>query len=87
MIQQQVRIIYTLSYIPYIIIFTLENVKRNTIVKDVAIWVPTNSIMISDALFPHISHGFRNRTLPVVTYHVNNYLFFIKGLPFIIYNS
>lgn len=33
-------------------------------------WRPFEGLTMIDALFPHISHGFRGRTFHVVTYHV-----------------
>lgn len=51
------------------------NLKRNSIMTDVGIWEPTFALVVDDSLFPHISHGFRNRTLPVVTYHVKTSLY------------
>lgn len=37
-----------------------------------AVWEPTNGLIMRDALFPHISHGFRMKVLPIVAYHVRN---------------
>lgn len=36
-----------------------------------ASWEPTNGLILYDALFPHISYGFRGRILPIATYHVS----------------
>lgn len=35
-----------------------------------ASWEPTNGLIVHDAVFPHIQFGFRNRKIPVATYHV-----------------
>lgn len=34
-------------------------------------WRPFEGLTMTDALFPHISHGFRGRTFHIVTYHVS----------------
>ena len=39
-------------------------------ILEVGHWEPTNGLMLNDSLFPHIAHGFRNKTIPIVTYHV-----------------
>lgn len=39
-------------------------------INRVATWEATNGILANDSLFPHISHGFRGKTLPIATYHV-----------------
>lgn len=36
----------------------------------VGLWRPVNGLTMNDALFIHISHGFRGKTLPVVSFHV-----------------
>lgn len=46
------------------------------IVTDAATWEPTNGLISSDSMFPHISYGFRNRTIPIATYHVISAYFF-----------
>lgn len=33
-------------------------------------WEPTNGLTTQDAVFPHIAQGFRNRTMPIATFHV-----------------
>lgn len=43
---------------------------RQPVVNQVATWEPTNGLLMSDVLFPHVSHGFRGQKLPVVAYHV-----------------
>lgn len=40
------------------------------IVTEAASWEPINGLISADALFPHIAYGFRNRTIPIATYHV-----------------
>lgn len=35
-------------------------------------WDQTNGLLIKDAVFPHITYGFRNQRLPIATYHVSN---------------
>ncbi|XP_020712212.2 ionotropic receptor 93a [Athalia rosae] len=32
-------------------------------------WTPRPGAVLTDAIFPHVEHGFRGRTLPVVSYH------------------
>ncbi|XP_055304071.1 ionotropic receptor 93a isoform X1 [Sitodiplosis mosellana] len=34
-----------------------------------AVWDPINGFVHYDNLFPHIAHGFRNRTIPIAIYH------------------
>lgn len=34
-------------------------------------WRPSDGPSLRDELFPHIAHGFRMITLPLVTYHVS----------------
>lgn len=41
-------------------------------INRVATWEPTNGVLANDSLFPHISHGFRGKTLPIATYHVSS---------------
>lgn len=41
-------------------------------ITDAAIWKPTNGLVVLDAVFPHISYKFRNKTLPIATFHVRN---------------
>lgn len=38
--------------------------------SQVSTWEPTNGLLMTDVLFPHVSHGFRGQLLPVVAYHV-----------------
>lgn len=33
-------------------------------------WKPFDGLKMTDALFPHISHGFRGKTFHIITYHV-----------------
>lgn len=40
------------------------------ILTKAATWEPINGLIMYDSLFPHINHGFRNRTIPIATYHV-----------------
>lgn len=37
---------------------------------DSGTWVPAMGANLTDALFPHVAHGFRGISLPVATYHV-----------------
>lgn len=59
------------------------------IVTKVATWEPTNGFLHFDKLFPHIEHGFRNRTVPIAVFNVskcfvltfyNRYIFDSKKL-------
>lgn len=34
-------------------------------------WKPFDGLQMTDVLFPHISHGFRNKTFHLITYHVS----------------
>lgn len=36
-------------------------------------WKPTNGLRLTDVLFPHVSHGFRNQTFEIFTYHVRHF--------------
>nr|QRF71037.1 ionotropic receptor [Semiothisa cinerearia] len=36
---------------------------------NVGFWRPIDAVSFSDALFPHVEHGFRGKELPIVTYH------------------
>ncbi|XP_030750228.1 ionotropic receptor 93a [Sitophilus oryzae] len=38
-------------------------------ILQVGSWRPSDGPTMSDELFPHISHGFRGKTLPVVSFH------------------
>ena len=42
-------------------------------------WRPREGLILHDKLFPHISHGFRNRTLPVISVHVSGREIFHTG--------
>lgn len=46
------------------------------LVQQVATWEPTNGMLSTDVLFPHVAHGFRGLMLPVVAYHVRIYLLY-----------
>lgn len=35
-------------------------------------WQPFDGLKMVDVLFPHISHGFRNKTFHIITYHVRD---------------
>lgn len=37
---------------------------------EVGTWRPSDGPSLRDELFPHIAHGFRGITLPMVSYHV-----------------
>lgn len=37
---------------------------------DVGYWKPTVGYQMTDFIFPHVTHGFRNKKLHIVTYHV-----------------
>ncbi|XP_031629410.1 ionotropic receptor 93a isoform X2 [Contarinia nasturtii] len=34
-----------------------------------AVWEPTNGFIHYDKIYPHIAHGFRNRSVPIAIYH------------------
>ncbi|CRL07373.1 CLUMA_CG020350, isoform A [Clunio marinus] len=36
---------------------------------DAGFWKPFDGLKMTDALFPHVSHGFRNKQFKVITYH------------------
>lgn len=38
-----------------------------------AIWDQTNGLTVTDAVFPHITFGFRGQKLPIASYHVSIY--------------
>lgn len=38
---------------------------------DVGFWKPNDGVQMTDVLFPHVSHGFRNKNIHIVTYHVS----------------
>lgn len=35
-------------------------------------WKPFDGLRMIDVLFPHVSHGFRNKTFHLITYHVSH---------------
>lgn len=37
---------------------------------DAGSWKPFDGLKMVDVLFPHISHGFRNKVFHIITYHV-----------------
>lgn len=37
---------------------------------DAGSWKPFDGLKMTDVLFPHISHGFRNEIFHIITYHV-----------------
>lgn len=39
-------------------------------------WRPFEGLIMTDVLFPHISHGFRGRTFHIITYHVRKSLIY-----------
>lgn len=44
-------------------------------------WMPVLGANLTDALFPHIVHGFRGISLPIATYHVRKDLSFPPAYP------
>ncbi|KAJ8914261.1 hypothetical protein NQ315_003626, partial [Exocentrus adspersus] len=47
-----------------------SNVPNSLIdILAVGTWRPSDGVSMTDELFPHISHGFRGRNLPVVSFH------------------
>nr|XP_033341070.1 ionotropic receptor 93a-like [Megalopta genalis] len=42
--------------------------KNQAHLLDIGAWTPEFSVNLTDMLFPHIAHGFRGITLPIVTY-------------------
>lgn len=38
----------------------------------IGIWQIQTGFKLNDHVFPHIEHGFRRRTLSIVTFHVRN---------------
>lgn len=43
---------------------------------DVGIWHPREGHIMKDTLFPHVVHGFRGRSLPMISFNVNTSSFF-----------
>lgn len=40
---------------------------------DVGVWHPREGHVMKDILFPHVFHGFRGRSLPLITFNVSFY--------------
>nr|XP_018916090.1 PREDICTED: glutamate receptor ionotropic, delta-1 [Bemisia tabaci] len=47
----------------------IENGKSAVKLLDVGTWTPRDGIKTLDALFPHLTQGFRGKTLPIITFH------------------
>jgi glutamate receptor, ionotropic, invertebrate len=47
-------------------------------------WRPFEGLVMTDVLFPHITHGFRGRNFHIITYHVRIYFYykFFKSVKF-----
>lgn len=77
-------IMYLMDYILVLALNTVDHQPSISETSDpilikAAVWEPTNGLLMSDAVFPHISHGFRKKVLPVVAYHVSRCDFFNPG--------
>ena len=48
-----------------------SNFKPNVI--NIGCWRPRDGPTLDDTLFPHVVHGFRGRSLPMVTFHVSTF--------------
>lgn len=46
--------------------------EKDSKLLDAGYWKPFDGLKMTDALFPHISHGFRGKTFHIITYHVTN---------------
>lgn len=47
-----------------------KNESTDVQLLDVGYWRPSDGLNLNDVLFPHVEHGFRGRTLPLVSFHV-----------------
>ncbi|XP_066582000.1 ionotropic receptor 93a [Prorops nasuta] len=47
----------------------LHDGKRVGHLIDIGSWRPNLGLNLTDVLFPHVEHGFREMTLPIVSYH------------------
>lgn len=45
--------------------------KNGLHLLDAGYWKPFDGLKMVDVLFPHVSHGFRNKTFHLITYHVS----------------
>lgn len=48
-----------------------ENASPIMELLDVGVWTPRDGLRLSDVLFPHIEQGFRQKNLPVISFHVS----------------
>ncbi|XP_044740653.1 ionotropic receptor 93a [Chrysoperla carnea] len=46
-----------------------KNESTDIQLLDVGYWRPSDGLNLNDVLFPHVEHGFRGRTLPLVSFH------------------
>lgn len=51
----------------------MDNTMALAELIDVGSWRPSDGCTLKDVLFPHVVHGFRGRTLPMISYHVSLY--------------
>ncbi|KAG4075738.1 hypothetical protein HA402_003564 [Bradysia odoriphaga] len=49
--------------------FVTSGKNRTLQINRAATWEATNGVLANDSLFPHITYGFRGKTLPIATYH------------------
>jgi glutamate receptor, ionotropic, invertebrate len=49
----------------------MQDISSNFKLIHNGMWRPLEGLSMTDALFPHISHGFRGRTFHIVTYNVS----------------
>lgn len=52
----------------------ISNLRRKVKLLQSGYWKPSTGVDMQDALFPHIAHGFRNKELHIITYHVRSYI-------------
>ncbi|XP_015173343.1 PREDICTED: uncharacterized protein LOC107064804 [Polistes dominula] len=43
--------------------------RKSAILIESGTWMPRRGVNLSDVIFPHIEHGFRGISLPIVTFH------------------
>ncbi|KAK6635692.1 hypothetical protein RUM44_000946 [Polyplax serrata] len=46
-----------------------EEPRHKDFLQDVGVWHPRSGHVMRDILFPHIEHGFRGRSLPLITFN------------------
>lgn len=51
-------------------VIKLNTEKSAPKITPVGLWKPSEGVNLYDVLFPHVSNGFRNKNLHIVTYHV-----------------